>query len=158
MKKIHNLFLLGFICATLILSIACSDKLQKNFFYDLGEEGMIPDKQYLFSPFDSLFFDKDSFYKIDLSIRYSDNCHIKKLPLEIEYSSLNKDSIYKKKFMVALFDDEDHFKGKGNFGVYEDIIPLLENQPAEEGFFISVSTPDKKTAGLISLGIICKKI
>lgn len=114
---------------------------------------MKPGLEYMFYPFEEL---KDSVavINIDLSLRYSDLCELKSLPLLVEYASLENDSIRQMTIQLPLFNDEGELDGKGNFGVYEKKLSLFKNLKREEGFFISVSTPEIKTNGILSLGIV----
>ncbi|MCH5235709.1 MAG: hypothetical protein J1E16_10480 [Muribaculaceae bacterium] len=123
-----------------------------------GDKGMAPHREYTFYPFESI--DKNlskDLFSISISLRYTDSCKFKFLPLKVEYASLVNDSIIEKNIKIPLFDDNGRYKGKGNLGIYESEISLINNQPFEEGFFISLSTFETKTEGIISLGVITMK-
>lgn len=144
----------------LLLFTACHhNNANKDFiFISLGEEGMIPDKQYVFQPFDSLKnLDKNEIYDINLVIRFSESCHINQLHLGYEYSSPECDSIFNDKVTVPLFNDKDGFIGKGNFTIYQTQIPLLRKIPFQEGFFIAFQSLTKNTKGILDIGINLNK-
>ena len=156
MKRVPKITFLScaFLCGILI---SCVDPHKReSFFYDLGEEGLIKDHQYVFYPL-SEFSDslQNSFFKIDVSVRYKSSCRLKELPLKIEYSSLEADSVYDTKIQIPLFGDDDSLKGKGNYGLYDETVTLFKSHPFEEGFFISISSTEEDTHGIISLGIVC---
>ena len=120
---------------------------------------MTTHEEYTFYPFDEI----DSKYSKGLfdlyvSLRYTEACKLNYLPLKIEFASLEKDSIKEKSLNIPLFDDRGNYKGRGNLGIYESEVILENKQPFEEGFFISISTTETDTEGIISLGIISKKV
>ena len=118
---------------------------------------MLKNVEYIFNPFnDSIVLKDDKDYKVALIIRYSDECKVKSLPLNIEYASLVNDSIKEKKIVLPLFDEQKYNNGKSNFGVYESEYLLFECQAPEDGFFISIVSPTSDIEGLLSLGIILK--
>lgn len=160
MKRIHN-FSFPVLCFILSFLLSCekSEDRKTTFFYDFDQEGMIPGFEYVFYPFeDSLELRNKNNNFLDLKIRYSDKCNIRTLPLNLEISSLQRDTLQTISIEVPLFNEEDSMEGKGNFGVYETSLPLLKNVPVEESFFVSVFTPETKTQGILSIGIVCKNL
>lgn len=153
MKKyipfLFSLFLIG--CGNLTHQIP-----EKNFsvFIDFGEEGLIPEKNYLFDNLDSLAnVSKLKNGVLEICVRYTDRCKIKNLPLNVEYSSLSSDSIYSKSIEINLFDNEDNVKGKGNFGIYETVFPVISDINFKDALYISISTTENLTSGILSLGV-----
>lgn len=143
----------------LLFLFSCREKIgiQNIEFYDFGKKGMLKNVEYIFNPFnDSIVLKDDKDYKVALIIRYSDECQVKSLPLNIEYASLVNDSIKEKKIVLPLFDEQKYNNGKSNFGVYESEYLLFERQAPEDGFFISIVSPTSDIEGLLSLGIILK--
>lgn len=144
---------------SLILFCACRQKGGNQFsdFIDLGETGMSPGRQYIFEPFkvnlkDSLPND----FNVFIEIRYSEKCKISGLPLLIEYSSLKEDSIHNAEILIDLFDMNSNLPGKSAYGIYETSYKLIEHQPFEESFFVSIATPEIDTGGVLSLGVVCR--
>lgn len=122
-------------------------------FIEFGSHGMQPSIEYVFSPFDSISkIDKD-FFSIMVVIRYSERCRIRSLPLNIEYLSAT-DSIISKNLLVNLFHNDGTVVGYGNYGIYEVKFPLLNEIKPSPEFFVSISTQEKATSGIISLGLI----
>lgn len=153
MKK--NLIYLPLFISCLFFSCKGSVNHKDSFFYDFDQEGMKPDLEYIFYPFERIEnISSDSIFSLTLSIRYSNILHLQRLPLNIEFASFENDSIRNIKINVPLFDDKDSYKGKGNFGLYESDYTFLHNQKFEDGFFVSVSTSEKETHGILSLGIV----
>lgn len=120
---------------------------------------MKPDTEYIFYPFENMTAnDSISNYEIILSLRITDQCLIKNFPLNIEFASLQNDSIQNKKLNFSLFNEENQKIGKGNFGIYQYKKTLIDKIKPEEGFFITLSTPEQNTQGIISLGIECQTV
>ncbi|MCH5231429.1 MAG: hypothetical protein J1F43_06500 [Muribaculaceae bacterium] len=121
---------------------------------------MTPDKEYLFTPFDGISFDsiQKPDYSVELIVRYSDRCAIKELPLKFETISIFNDSIIERELKVKLFNDDDEISGSGNYGIYQTQIPLFPKVLADENFFITFSTPERITSGLLSLGVKLDKL
>lgn len=143
---------------SVLIFISCVKKSEfiDSSYYDFGEKGMIPDREYIFYPFEKTkeVIDKElTFY---ITVRFSDRCGLKSIPLSVEYGSLDDDQINNSEFTIPLFDDYGNSKGKGNWGIYEVELPFLKDKKYEEGFFISLSTQEKDTHGILSLGIISK--
>ena len=132
-------------------------KHQNVMFFDFGDSGMISHNFYNFIPFDNLEPDSTGLYNIDIIIRYTDKCQLQYLPLKIECSSFKLDSISQFNLSVALFNDDNKNEGKGRFGFYESVTPLKIDVPFDEGLNIAVSTVEKDTQGIISLGLNCFK-
>lgn len=148
-----------FLCFIFLLGCASTANQNNALFYDVGEDGLIPDYSYEFSNLDSLLDEssKDSKYNLFLELRFSDRCKIQTLPLKIEFFSLQSDTIFNFDTDINLFSDNDKFTGKGNFGIYENKIPVWTCKKIPEGLTFSVSTPEKNTDGIISIGIIYSK-
>ena len=142
----------------LVLSYSCAkNKNELNgSFYDFNDKGIETAREYVFYPFMKMSRDSLEFNKYDLMmvVRYSDKCEVKELPVNIEISSYNKDSISFNRLSLVLFDDENLFLNKKGFGFYEVSFPVLENIPFDEGLTIAISTKEKETRGIVALGII----
>lgn len=152
--------LLIFIIILIALSSCIKNsEIKEATFVNFGENGLQPNEQFTFYPFEKIKHpnSKDD-YSISISIRYLDICELKYLPLKIEYASLENDSIIEKKIIIPLFDNNGIYKGKGNLGLYESETDILSSQPFENGFFVSITSPEVKTQGILSLGVISKRI
>lgn len=159
LMKRHKLS--GWLSVALIFlsNVACTRSTMNfySFFYDFGSEGMVPDLEYTFHPFEDKEDDnKGNMYSYTLVVRFNDSCKITDLPLEIEKGSLESDSIQTFDILVPLFDPSGRVSGKGNYSIYETMVPLKKDSPYEEGLFFSVSTKETETKGLLSLGIYCE--
>lgn len=159
MKRINTSYLLFFIISNVIFSSCIDINIRESTYVDFNGKGMTTHEEYTFYPFDDI----DSKYSKGLfdlyvSLRYTEACKLNYLPLKIEFASLEKDSIKEKSLNIPLFDDRGNYKGRGNLGIYESEVILENKQPFEEGFFISISTSETDTEGIISLGIISKKV
>lgn len=148
--SVSLIFLLG------IINISCKENMniKSTEFYDFTQEGMVPKLEYIFYPFKECEDSASVDYDLYLLLRYSDNCNLKELPLNIEYSSLSEDSVKNMHLKLDLFDRDDKKNGKGNFGIFETECLLLKNQKYQEGFFISVSTEELRTRGVLSMGVL----
>lgn len=153
--KVLPLFLLGFF---LFISCGKIKKIGYSEFNDFGYSGMMPSVVYEYFPCKVLEKDSiDKIYDINLVVKYSLRCHSETLPLEMEVSSLESDTIITEHIDVQLFDKDGVPKGKGNYGVYEKIIPLRKRAKIEEGQSISFSTPMPEAKGIVALGVVCEK-
>lgn len=142
-----------------LFSCSTQPEQSRSSFIDFDDSGMLANKEYLFQPFDSISPSiANNLYDLYLELRYSNVCRIKQLPIDIEIGSVWDDSIINKKINLKLFDKDDNFQGKGNFGVYEISANIIDSIKIKDGFFISVSTPESNTKGIISLGTLIKKI
>lgn len=154
--QFQSLGLVAGLFSLLILLYSCGDTKIKGIQYqNFGTEGIVPEQDYVFYPFQNI--DKPETnkpYEISLVIRISDLCRIKELPLNIETGSPLLDSIYSFNLKVNLYNDSDLMKGKGNMGISEISVPLFSEINFDSDRFISLSTPEKETKGIISLGII----
>ena len=154
--------LLCFLFVVFILSAAgCSRDFSKEnaSFVNFGGEGLEPGREIVFYPFRNTRLDSiDTRYDVDLVVRYVDKCSLKSLPINVETSSCNADSISNRHFTIDLFDDSGNYSGKGNFGFYEKVVPLLEAKSYDEGMLIAVSTTEENTRGIVSLGVVCNQI
>lgn len=157
MKRNKSLIILIFL--TFLLNGACRETSinHKIDFIDFGHVGMIPSEQYIFQPFKEIENDSLNINKYDISIilRYTDKCSLKFLPLQIEASSYNYDSIYNYKLEAILFEDDTTFTSNKNYGLYETEILLLVAETYDEGLNLAISTYEKDTKGIISLGLNC---
>lgn len=151
----------SFLLLLFVACFSCSDnKIPYNSeFYDFGHKGMEARKEYLFYPFkDQEDSTSKKSYNINLILRYSDKCEIKCLPLDVEAGSLWRDSLLHARIPVRLFDDEDNVAGKGNYGVFETEVPVLHTDSIMDGMYISISTLEKHTDGIVSLGIVTQSL
>lgn len=146
----------GMMLLSALVFLSCGSKNSE--FYDYGSEGLQPEVEYIFYPFDSLHSHKAdlSSKELLLLIRYSELCDLKELPLSVEWSSLEQDSVRECKIKVPLFNQENTYIGKGNFGIFETTYPLMVIDKPQEGLYISLSTQEKETKGILSLGVTCK--
>lgn len=156
MTKIEKILSTYVVFPVLISFCSCNgNKTEVNTYYlDFENQSMYGGKEYLIQPFtqsDSSFYQMCDVY---VSLRYSMNCKIISLPLDIEYFDCDKDTIFNKSLTLQLFDNKNNVKGKGNYGLYESSSLLLENQPVCSDFFISISTPSDISEGLISIGTV----
>ena len=158
MKRTINFsFLLVFFSLFIFLSCEKNSQFQEASFFDFGEKGMVPNFQYVFYPFKALSDSSgNDCFSITLAVRYTSEYKYKNLPLKVEYLSSEPDTIIERILSVPLFDDKDGFTGKGNLGIYEAKVPLIEITGFGEDFFISIETPENNTNGILSLGVICK--
>lgn len=143
-----------------LLLFACKQKdmVSQSVFQEFGSEGMVPLKEYVFLPFDSLVSSSsDSVFDISIAVRYSDRCRLRDLPLNVETVSFSADTIFFSNISVPLFDAEDSLEGKGNFGIYEQTYPLLKHQKPDERLSIAVSSHEKLLEGILALGVIIEK-
>lgn len=156
-KKLLHPLSLGFLILLIFLMGSCYKNpiLSHSFFYELGEEGLSQNQEYVFFPFEQM--DKDTLglkYDFFLIIRFSDRYKLKYLPLEIESSDLNCDTIIKEVINLNLFDNDNQLIGKGNFGIFERKILLKKKQLFDESAFVAISTKEKATEGILSLGLL----
>ena len=140
--------------------MACREasSVQDSQYYDFDSRGMIPNMEYIFYPFkDSLLTKSQQKFDIVVSLRYTDNCPLRDLPIDIEKASLDNDSIISQHCLIPLFDMEGKISGKGNYGIYEAKKVLFRDAIYEEGYYISISTPQQDTSGLLSIGVTLEK-
>ncbi|MCH5227408.1 MAG: hypothetical protein J1F16_06305 [Muribaculaceae bacterium] len=150
---------------SILFSIAfssCSlkeESIVSSDFVEFGHDGIVPDKEYVFYPFESVSDTVSSHtFAVSLIVRYTDLCKIKSLPLNIEKGSIWSDSISNFQVELPLFQLNDNSNGKGNFGLYQTLFPLFPSIQNEEGSFISISSSSKDTKGIISMGIITEAL
>lgn len=145
-----------------LIMIACrkSNGFKEAIFYDFNETGMIPRKEYVYYPFENIKNDSLSSEKYDLTlvVRYSEFSVLKYLPLTIEYSSLNRDSIIETKLKIPLYLDDNNLVGHGGLGIFQTEMKILNNLKYENEFFISVSTLEEDSHGILSLGVVLQPI
>lgn len=142
------------------LFVACGNgnDIVSSRYINLGNEGITQGNDYLFENLiDSLSNKDKKGYNIFLSIRYSDLCNVVSLPLEIEYGSVNSDTISKKSVGLNLFDDKGKPIGKGNFGLYEETQSIISDILVDDYFFISLSCKQPSISGINSIGILIKE-
>lgn len=159
-RRANNLFF-AFLVAIFLMVVgsACQPSHCYIHFQDLGASGLVPDKEYVFKPFEKS--DKKNLngtFKIDIAVRYNDKCTLETLPLNIEISSFNSDSISNLNLKIPLFDNKEEGSAKGSYGIYEAVVPLTADQNYDEGLTIALASPEKDSNGIIAIGIICDKI
>jgi hypothetical protein len=87
-----------------------------------------------------------------LSLRYTDECPLREVRLQIERASL-RDEIHTDTIAMPLYDDRGHNLGRGRFGIYETSARLPRPLRVNEGTILSV-TPigiPSPTPGLASI-------
>lgn len=146
----------------IILFTSCRDKnhIFSSSFIDFDHSGLKQNQEYLFIPCKEIG-NNDSFHKncsLWIAVRYSDKCKIKSIPLNIEISSPELDTILNLEKDVDLFSTDDHPLGKGHYGIYETEFNLLEDLQVDPEMKVSVSTTEPDTKGIMSMGIICKNL
>lgn len=159
MKLFKNQIFLFSLFFGLFFISGCKKTLIEDYsvFYDLGEEGMKPKMEYLFYPFKNIINDSiPKNLKVYLVTRYHENTPINYLPLELEYYDSNLDTIKNYEIKLNLFDDSGLTEGKGSYGIYESKYELMSLDHLYKDFFLSISTIEEKTQGLISLGVVCE--
>ena len=140
--------------------VACGDSydIVSSRYINLGNDGISQGTEYLFDNLlDTLTYNQNKGYNILLSIRYSDLCDIAKIPLEMEYGSVNTDTVTQKSIEINLFDKSGKPIGKGNFGCYEETSKIFSDIVIDECFFISLCCKQHSIPGINSIGIIIKK-
>lgn len=132
---------------------------QNSSFIDFGSKGMAKNVEYLFHPFDDLkdSLNSSSRYDICLVARYTQQCKLQSLPIDIEIVSLECDTIFNLKKDLSLFNKKGKVLGKGKLAVYETSIPLVKDIKRQEGYSVAVSTPEGNNEGIISIGILRKE-
>ena len=141
---------------TSLIFIGCKKDVSptKSDFYDFNEGGMTPDMEYVFVPSEELTKESiDHNYCVNLIVRYLDSCSISALPLNIESNFNDTDSICIVNMEIPLFSENGVPIGKGNFGLFDISIPLFNDVKVSDISFISISTPEKHTQGIISIGV-----
>lgn len=157
MKRIF-IYSFLWLCFLIALGGCQNNKTHWSEFYNFGSNGMGKETEYVYYPFgDSITLKDNNIYSIDIVARYSQECQLTNLPLKIEYASLINDSIKQSQLLLPLFDKENKIVGRGNFNVYESSVNFLKNLNSEDGFFMSISTIEESTKGILSLGIVCYK-
>lgn len=129
-------------------------------FINFGNSGMVAFQEYVFRPYDRFNTDTVAEFvkSISIIVRYSENCNIKSLPLKIEALYKADEPIITDTIKVDLFDNSGHKKGKGNFGIFQTRYLLKQNQPIDPLSFISISTSESATPGVIALGVEWEKL
>ena len=140
------------------LFISCEhNNIASSHYINIGADGIKQSEEYLFSNLsDTLAINENKKHDLLISIRYSDLCKFSTLPLEIEYGSLNSDSISKKSIDIRLFDKNGKPFGKGKFGFYESTVPFISDIFIDPSFFISLYTKQASISGINSIGVILK--
>lgn len=178
MKSLYKIWGLIVLISAFAALSGCRDESQPQIsqFYDFDGRGMIPDLEYVFSPFDSIgIVEKSRYmginsysdssyskpptgdYEVAISFRYNHKCDLKSLPLSFEWGSLGEDSIRHGDIFID-FPSPAEGRAKGNFGLYETNKTIIKKCRGEEGLYIAVSTPEKQTRGLVSMGVVCRKL
>ncbi len=125
-------------------------------FATIGEEGLITNWGYTFSPvpFDSTEIDSGRFDLL-LIVRYSNRCVSKSVILDVESLSINRPEPDSLRVDIPLFDNEGNPFGKGNFGIYETVDTIASGITLSEGYtvFVSSPLPEKETRGITDIGI-----
>ena len=155
MKFIY-LFCFYLISINSFVSCISSDKCEESEFVSFASEGMVSDKEYVFDDFSELYQLSGPF-EISITLRFSEACALKYLPLQIELQA-NMDSISSYQLNIDFFDNIGHSLGKGNYGIYELVTPLTKISDIDECFFVSLKTYESNTKGIISAGVIVKKV
>ena len=156
--RLLYVFIISFLGLTGCSSFPSSNRLDGiSTFYNFGNGGMIKDRQYVFSNYDSTLNVSSGKFSMLLTVRYNDRCKISELPLEVEYPDDNTDTIVKREILVSLFNENDNYEGTGNFGIYEKTIPFQDDYTVGDGFFVSVATSASSTKGIISIGLNLKE-
>ena len=155
--KITSLANFQVICILLVLMMgSCSSKSGEEWseFIDFGSDGMIPHREYLLYPFQNHL--EDSIQKeatIYIGIRYTDNCKVKNLPLNVEYSSLLADTIRERQIDIPLFENQGGENANSHLGIYEKYVLLRPNLLIDSSQYFLLSTDTQDTKGIISIGI-----
>lgn len=148
---------------SLVLLGACTFNNPNVFskFYDLGDEGMVPDFEYVFQPFKeapSDFVDSLALFKVFLELRYNESCKITEIPFNIEYGAISSDSITSSLFVVPLFDSVFCDSNYAKYGLYDSKIQIINSIPFDRSLFIAISSSESLSKGIVSLGVICEKL
>lgn len=151
-----------FFISVFVCLVSCREDKDKmgSSFIDLGIDGMTQDYQYIFQPLESLYFDSisTSRFNVELILRYTDKCRFKELPLVTESFLKLNDTIDTREMSIPLFNQEGKVKGKGNYGIYQEEVPFLQDQELDENFFISLSTTEPDTEGIVALGVKWERV
>lgn len=152
MKHLHEFRILICLSLLLIFMSTCQKSDHECFsqFYDIGSEGLLADSEFLYQPKVS-----DGIYDILLVVRYTNKLDLESIPIKIEYFSGELNEIQYKSETINFSSQEDNIK-KGNFGVYQLEMPLLNDIKVEDGFYVTISPSISVDCGVISLGIIYK--
>lgn len=160
MKRIDLFCYPVFLIFAWILSACGWNEAKGNFkFYDIADREISPEEVFSFRPFElnpnqsSDTIAMNDRYKVNLIVRYTDNCKIKGVPLEVEMTSMKMDSVFSCHLEVPLFDNEDNALGKGSYGVFETEQTIPFNPIFDPDLEITVSPTQEIPSGIISLGI-----
>lgn len=154
-----KLFLSAALLSLFFLTGACGRSQNINKagaqFYNLDSRGLSRDVPYELNLGDNLNYDSLSnhLYNISFIVRYSENCRLKMLPLDLEVIYNLEDSLIKKHLDLPLFDNNDIIEGKGAYGVYRIETPLDSNQKIDQSFSIVVTSHQEETPGILSFGV-----
>lgn len=129
-------------------------------FMDFDDKGLSPGMQYMILPVENIDEDilKDTKFSTSLVVRYTDKCKIRELPLNLEYILNRGDSIGSEDIKLTLFDKEEDYFGRGNYSLYQKEIKLADSILLDDDAFVSIATFDKNTAGIVSMGIVCRPL
>lgn len=159
LKKLPCLILFGIY----IFSLSSCQRIElygSSEFVDFDHSGFTPGKEYLFVPFENLVDSqfKDSLFNVSVAIRYSANCPLKSVPLSVEYYSPEVDSIVNLKINVNLFGKDNDPLGKGHYGIYELLFPLLKEMKPIEDFTISLMSQQANGEGIAAFGVVADPV
>ena len=127
-------------------------------YIEFDERGMIKDNDYIFYPFkNSSVLDEDTL-EVILSVRFDLECKISELPIKAEYLDSSIPEVIIKEIFFELFTENkpEHSPDKIDLGVYEEKKTIISNLVPDKDFFISLSTDQKDTKGILSIGVITK--
>lgn len=166
MSKIISKCSLVSVCLFFLLTILSCRKIKLepalpgySNFIEFGNQGMMRNTQYDFFPFDSIDVDTiNKLFDFNLEVRFNERCRIQSLPLLLEYRIKANEDIMEKNISLILFTPSGKPVGSGSYGLYEVSVPLLDSIAYSDAFFISVSTPENNTDGIISLGVTAQQL
>lgn len=94
-----------------------------------------------------------------IAVRYTGRCPSRSIILNIEEFSLSHECPDTIRLELQLFDEKGNPEGKGAYGIYEITDTLHKGIAIPDGYILSFSSPlpDKKTAGIKSIGLILNR-
>ena len=129
-------------------------------YIDFEEEGMICNYAYCFDSIISNDWMKKDLGKVEISVnvRYTEAFPFLKLPLNIEETSLNSDSIHNYFFEIPLFNSSGYPINNKKHGLYEVTHVVSSNIEVDSTYTIWISTPLEHSEGIKSLGVFIREI
>ena len=126
-------------------------------FVEFNSSGMEKDHEYCFDGFyayvnDSLGNEKNVY----INIRYTLDFPFRYLPLRIEETSSESDSVISTFIEIPLFDSKGNPLERNLHSLYETEFLLHKDMPIDSVYSIWISTPLEDTGGLKSLGVFIK--